>query len=288
LSSPGSSDYQQAREALGARFRELRKQAGFSGKQLAERLGWSQPKVSRIESGQRTPAEEDLLAFVQLVGAPAEVADELLARARTVHTVYAAWRRQLSSGAAAGQRDILELEASARLVRAFEPSVVPGMLQTSEYARQMFGDVVALYGIPSDVDEAVKTHLGRQQLLYDPGKRFEFVIAEPALRYQFCPPAVMRAQLDLIRALSNLEAVEIHLLPVGAKLPFMPLHGFWIFDDELVKVETVSTGVEVREPDQVSLFVQVFNRLRAAAYSGDSARESLTRLIEDWRRAEAE
>ena len=101
MSSPGPSDYQQAREALGARFRELRKQAGFTGKQLAERLGWSQPKVSRIESGQRTPAEEDLLAFAQVVGAPAEVADELLARARTVHTVYAAWRRQLSSGAAA-------------------------------------------------------------------------------------------------------------------------------------------------------------------------------------------
>jgi len=288
LSSPGPSDYQQAREALGARFRELRKQAGFTGKQLAERLGWSQPKVSRIESGQRTPAEEDLLAFARVVGAPAEVADELLARARTVHTVYAAWRRQLSSGAAAGQRDILELEASARLVRAFEPSVVPGMLQTSDYARQMFADVVALYGIPSDVDEAVKAHLRRQQLLYNPGKRFEFVIAEPALRYQFCPPAVMRAQLDLVRALSNLDAVEIHVLPIGAKLPFMPLHGFWIFDDELVKVETVSTGVEVREPDQVALFVQVFDRLKAAAHSGDPARESLTRLIEDWRRAEAE
>ena len=288
MSSLGPSDYQQAREALGARFRELRKQAGFTGKQLAERLGWSQPKVSRIESGQRTPAEEDLLAFAQVVGAPAEVADELLARARTVHTVYAAWRRQLSSGAAAGQRDILELEASAGLVRAFEPSVVPGMLQTSDYARQMFVDVVALFGIPSDVDEAVKTHLRRQQLLYDPGKRFEFVIAEPALRYQFCPPAVMRAQLDLVRALSNLEAVEIHILPIGAKLPFMPLHGFWVFDDELVKVETVSTGVEVREPDQVALFVQVFDRLKAAAYSGDPAREFLTRLIEDWRRAEAE
>jgi hypothetical protein len=98
----------------------------------------------------------------------------------------------------------------------------------------------------------------------------------------------MRAQLDLVRALSNLEAVEIHILPIGAKLPFMPLHGFWVFDDELVKVETVSTGVEVREPDQVALFVQVFDRLKAAAYSGDPAREFLTRFIEDWRRAEAE
>jgi transcriptional regulator with XRE-family HTH domain len=282
------SDYQQARDALGARFRQLRTDAGLTGKRLAEELGWSQPKVSRIERGQRTPSEEDLLAFARVVGATAEIADELLTRVRTVHAVHAAWRRQLAGGAAVGQHDILELEASVRLVRAFEPAVIPGMLEIDDYARKLFDDVVALYGIPNDAEEAVRVRLRRQQLIHDPAKRFEFIIGEPALRSQFCPPAVMRAQLDLVRALSNLEAVEIHILSVGAKLPFMPLHGFWVFDDELVKVETVSTGVEVREPDQVALFVQVFDRLKAVAYSGDPAREFLTRLIEDWRRAEAE
>jgi transcriptional regulator with XRE-family HTH domain len=281
------NDYQQAREALGARFRQLRKDTGLTGKQLAERLGWSQPKVSRIERGQRTPSEEDLRAFARVVGATAEVTDELLTRVRTVHSVHAAWRRQLAGGAAVGQHDILELEASVRLVRAFEPAVIPGMLETDDYARKLFDDVVALYGIPNDAEEAVRIRLRRRQLIHDPARRFEFIIGEAALRSQVCPPAVMRAQLDLVRALSNLETVEVSILPTDVKLPFLPLHGFWIFDDELVSVETVHTRVEARDPSEVALYRRVFGQLKAAAHGGEEARALLTRVIEDWRRIEA-
>jgi transcriptional regulator with XRE-family HTH domain len=279
-------DYQQAREALGATFRRLRKDAGLTGKQLAEQLGWSQPKVSRIERGQRTPSEDDLLAFARVVAATAENADDLLAQVRTVRGVHAAWRRQLAGGAAVGQRKTLELETSVRLLRAFEPAVIPGMLETEDYAGKLFADVVALYGIPNDVEEAVRVRLRRQQLLYDPAKRFEFLIAESALRTQFCPPAVMRAQLDLVRALSNLETVEIYILPSDAKLPFMPLHGFWIFDDELVSVETIHTQVETSDPSEVTLYLRVFDQLKAAAHGGEAARELLTQAIVDWRREE--
>jgi transcriptional regulator with XRE-family HTH domain len=281
------SDYQQAREALGAKFRQLRKDAGLTGKQLAEHLGWSQPKVSRIERGQRTPSEEDLQAFAQVVGATAEIADELLTRVRTVHSVHAAWRRQLAGGAAVGQQDILELEASVRLVRAFEPAVIPGMLETDDYARKLFDDVVALYGIPNDAEEAVRIRLRRRQLIHDPARRFEFIIGEAALRSQVCRPPVMRAQLDLVRALSNLETVEVFILPTDAKLPFLPLHGFWIFDDELVSVETVHTRVEARDPSEIALYLRVFGQLKAAAHGGEESRALLTRVIEDWRRIES-
>jgi transcriptional regulator with XRE-family HTH domain len=280
------SDYQQAREALGARFRQLRKDAGLTGKQVAERLGWSQPKVSRIERGQRTPSEEDLQAFAQLVRATAEITDELLTRVRTVHSVHAAWRRQLAGGAAVGQHDILELEASVRLVRAFEPAVIPGMLETDDYARKLFDDVVALYGIPNDAEEAVRIRLRRQQLIHDPARRFEFVIGEAALRSQVCPPPVMRAQLDLVRALSNLETVDVFILPTDAKLPFLPLHGFWIFDDELVSVETVHIRVEARDPSEVALYLRVFDQLKASALGEEAARALLTRVIEQWRQIE--
>jgi transcriptional regulator with XRE-family HTH domain len=280
------SDYQQAREALGARFRQLRKDAGLTGKQVAERLGWSQPKVSRIERGQRTPSEEDLQAFAQLVRATAEITDELLTKVRTVHSVHAAWRRQLAGGAAVGQHDILELEASVRLVRAFEPAVIPGMLETDDYARMLFDDVVALYGIPNDAEEAVRIRLRRQQLIHDPARRFEFVIGEAALRSQVCPPPVMRAQLDLVRALSNLETVDVFILPTDAKLPFLPLHGFWIFDDELVSVETVHIRVEARDPSEVALYLRVFDQLKASALGEEAARALLTRVIEQWRQIE--
>jgi hypothetical protein len=158
------------------------------------------------------------------------------------------------------------------------------MLETDDYARKLFDDVVELYGLPNDAEEAVRIRLRRRQLLHDPAKRFEFIIGEAALRSQVCPPALMRAQLDLVRALSNLETVEVSILPTDAKLPFLPLHGFWIFDDELVSVETVHTRVEARDPSEVALYVRVFDLLKAAAHGGEAARALLTRAIEDWRR----
>jgi transcriptional regulator with XRE-family HTH domain len=278
------SDYQQAREALGARFRQLRKNAGLTGKAIAERLSWSQPKVSRIERGQRTPSQEDLIAFGRAIGATADVVDDLLARLHTVHAAHGVWRQELAEGAAIPQRETLELESTARLVRAFEPAVIPGMLETEDYARKLFADVVDLYGISNDAEEAVRVRLRRQQLLHDPAKRFEFLIAEPALRSRFCSPAMMRAQLDLVRALSNLETVDLYVLPSDATLPFIPWHGFWIFDDELVTVETVHTGVEASDPSDVTLYLRVFDQLKASAHGGEAARELLTRAIEDWRR----
>jgi hypothetical protein len=69
-------------------------------------------------------------------------------------------------------------------------------------------------------------------------------------------------------------------------LPFMPLHGFWVFDEELVSVETVHTRVEARDPNEVALYLRVFEQLKAAAHGSEASRELLTRAIEDWRRLE--
>ncbi len=200
---------------------------------------------------------------------------------RTVHAVYPARRRQL--GAPNGRHDTSAVEAGARLIRAFEPSAIPRILQTADYARRALAEVITLNGLPDDGEEAVGLEMLRQQRLYDPGKRFEFVIGEPALRSQSCPSPVMRAQLDLVRALSNLETMEVSVLPTGAKLPFVPLHGFWLFDEELVSVETLAIEVQVRDPQEIALYVQVFGRLKAAARVGAAARALLTRIIEDWR-----
>jgi hypothetical protein len=80
--------------------------------------------------------------------------------------------------------------------------------------------------------------------------------------------------------------VEVSILPTDAKLPFLPLHGFWIFDDELVSVETVHTRVEARDPSEVALYLRVFGQLKATAHGSEAARGLLTRVIEDWRRIE--
>src|SRR6266498_5415335 len=91
--------------------------------------------------------------------------------------------------------------------------VVPGLLQTAEYARARFAQGVRLHKVPDDVDEAVRLRVQRQEILYRPDKRFHFVLTEAALRNRLCPVDVMLAQLDRLVALSALRNVRLGIIP---------------------------------------------------------------------------
>ena len=73
---------------------------------------------------------------------------------------------------------------------------MPGLLQTPEYARYRLSESLEEIGAADDVDEAVGARMQRQQVLYRPGKRFNFVITEAVLRYRLCPPEALAGQLD--------------------------------------------------------------------------------------------
>jgi transcriptional regulator with XRE-family HTH domain len=142
-----STDFQQARNTLGARLRELRTEAGLTGRQLAGRLGWLPSKVSKLENGKQTPSLADLEAWARGVGSP-ESAAELKGRLRGFETRYRSWRRQLASGHRARQEaGIVEL-AQTRVMRGAEFGVVPGIFQTAECARAVLTRYVELSGTP--------------------------------------------------------------------------------------------------------------------------------------------
>ncbi|MFF5176622.1 Scr1 family TA system antitoxin-like transcriptional regulator [Micromonospora sp. NPDC000316] len=89
------------------------------------------------------------------------------------------------------------IEEWLRLIRHFETVYVPGLLQTADYARRILTEMVELHNLDiADVDAAVASRMQRQHLLYDTSKRFEFLLAEPVLRWLLCPAEVMRGQLD--------------------------------------------------------------------------------------------
>lgn len=135
-----STDYQQAREALGIRLRELRLAAAggrLTGAALARRLGWPQPKVSKLENGRQTATPEDLRAWSDGTGQP-EAYDELLARLRGFESHIRSWRRQLSSGHKRVQDTHLAAHGDATVLRGWETSMVMGILQTPDYARSVF------------------------------------------------------------------------------------------------------------------------------------------------------
>src|SRR5260370_16315026 len=207
----GVTKVHEARRALGLRLRELRREAGLTGSALAASLSWPASKVSKLEKGWESPSDRGIRAWTETTGAGAE-AEALLASLHTLETQHAEWRRVLRTGLHAHQRELVDLEGKTKLLRAFEVTTVPGLLQTAEYARARFEEAVRVHGIPNDVDEAVRARLRRQEVLYRPDKRFHFVVTEGAVRFRLCPDEAMIAQLERLVALSAMRNVELGII----------------------------------------------------------------------------
>ncbi|GII90120.1 helix-turn-helix domain-containing protein [Sinosporangium siamense] len=270
----------QAREALGVRLRELRQSSGLNGREFARRAGWLATKVSKIEHGKQTPSEADLRIWAGVCGADDEVVS-LCAQLRNLELAYATWRRQLRAGTAARQRRLSEIEAKVGLVRWFEPSTVPGLLQTAQYARAIFAQVIAVHGLPDDLEAGVTARMDRQRVLRQPGQRFHFLVTEAALRNLVCPPEVLKSQVEGLIASAGMPSVALGVIPFGARLAKSPVHGFVIRDEALVSVETFAAELSLTQPEEIRLYGRIFDLMRESAVYGKAARKVLLRVIDD-------
>ncbi|MFF7730615.1 helix-turn-helix domain-containing protein [Streptomyces sp. NPDC008001] len=271
-----STDFQAGRVALGARLRELRTEAGLNGKDMAARLGWQRSKVSRLEHGKQTATPEDLKAWAREAGAPGE-ADDLLARLKGLESQQRSWRRQLASGHRGVQERYVAEYRSTSTVRGYEATVVPGLFQTPDYARHLLLHNAELMRSPRDTEEAVRARMQRQEVLYQPGRTFHVMVWEGALHALICPREVMAGQLDRLVSLIGLDRVHLSVIPLGAPLTLSPKHGFWIFDDSRVIVETINTELHLESDEDVALYGRVWDRLHQSAVSGAQAHRLIAR-----------
>ncbi|MEV4298018.1 helix-turn-helix domain-containing protein [Microbispora rosea] len=278
------SGFHQARIDLGAQLRRLRENARLSGKDLAERLRWQPSKVSRIENARQTATEDDVAAWGKAVEADPQAIDGLIRQAAGLLERHDTWRQRNRTGLAALQQDVRDLETRTRLFRAFEPGMVIGLLQTTEYARHIFGKVGRAYASADDVDDAIRLRMRRQEILYDPARRFRFVMPEAVLRYRLAPPDVMRGQLDRLIAVTTLPNVEFGLLPFEAQLPSALMNSFWIYDDCLVGVATRTRDLLLRDAEDVAFYAEAFEELCEVAAFHDDARALIVRALDDYAR----
>ncbi|NEB41782.1 helix-turn-helix transcriptional regulator [Streptomyces sp. SID14515] len=268
-----STDYQQAREALGVRLRELRLSAvggRLTGTDLAERNGWNKSKVSRLENGRQTPSPDDLRAWAAATGRP-DAYGELLGRLRGFESHIRSWRRQLASGHKAVQDIHLSAHADTSVFRGWEPSMVFGILQTPDYARSIFTGYAELQRSPRDTEEAVRSRMRRQQALYDPSKRFHLIMWEAALRALVCPPTVLRAQLDRLAGAVGMDTVELGIIPLSASLKIPPATAFWIYGDRQVIVENWHAELWIDDGSSVETYLRTWRTLRESAVYGVDA-----------------
>ncbi|MEU6726188.1 helix-turn-helix transcriptional regulator [Nonomuraea wenchangensis] len=278
------TSFQQARIDLGGQLRQLREAAGLSGKELAERVRWQPSKVSRLENARQTPTEDDVVTWAQAVGAAADTTDDLISQALALQERHDSWKQRYRSGLAAIQEDMRDLEARTKLFRAFEPGIVMGLLQTSEYARHVFRKVKRLYSAADQIDAAVRVRMQRQEILYDRGRTFRFVVPEAALRTMLAPADVMRGQIDRLLAVSTLPNVEFGVIPAETELPSAPINGFWIYNDAMVGVATMTKDLVLREPDDLAFYVQAFDDFAKVAEFDESGREVMIRVLHTYRK----
>jgi transcriptional regulator with XRE-family HTH domain len=280
-STPGSA----SRAALAARLAALRKTAGLSGNALARRMGIVQSRVWKIEHATLTPSEKDIWAWTEATGHGEQTAAllEMLTEARAEKEFSTALGRK--GGAAELEEAIRVTEGQYTRIGEFQPAVVPGILQTADYAREVMSVTSgprAWGASDADVEAKIAVRLLRQEILYGTAKQVQVVISEAALRVILTSPETMAGQLNKLLAVTRLPAVELGVIPFGIRLPAYPF-GFRIYDSELVVVEAVSREPDVTDSEAVAVYAGAFEALRQAAVTGDEARRMIAAAAESLR-----
>ncbi|WP_329010230.1 helix-turn-helix domain-containing protein [Streptomyces sp. NBC_01601] len=268
-----STDYQQARAALGTRLRELRFSCPggrLTGQQLAQRLGWQGSKVSKLENGKQTATPEDLRAWADATEQP-EVYAELAARLAGFESHIRSWRRALANGFKPMHEGLsAEIERTSEMW-LWEESVIPGLLQTPEYAHHVIRRYAELLGFANDIEAAVRSRVRRQEWLYRPGRKLHVLMWEAALRSLICPPTVLAAQLDRLTGLIGMDTVELGVIPFAASVKIVPANGFWVLDDRVVVAEDWHAEMWLDDADNIALYSKVWHTLHESAVYGTEA-----------------
>ncbi|MEE1762948.1 MULTISPECIES: helix-turn-helix domain-containing protein [unclassified Streptomyces] len=277
-----STQVQEALQALGARLRGFRKDAGFaSGRAFARATSWQESKVSRIENGKQRPSEDDIRVWCETTGQGDQLGD-LVAIVRHVDELWLEWRRQLQTGVEKRQRQAIPVYAKTKVFRIWHPTLIWGTLQTADYAAEVFQQGVSYYEIPNDTEAAVAKRLERQQYLYQGERIFNVLLGEQALYTNFGGPEVMKGQLDRLLAVMRLPRLSLGIVPKSAPTLIWPGNAFSMFDARLVLVETYSAEFSVSQPREIELYTKAFALLKQSAVYGTAVRDLISTAIQHY------
>jgi hypothetical protein len=270
------------RRRLGAELRRHRDAAGVTIDAMAERLGCSASKISRIETGHTSATPRDVQDMLDICGVDSAEASELVQIAREAR--QKGWWHPYSTvltGAYVG------LEAAARSVRAYEQQVVPGLLQTESYAA-----AVIHAGRPDITSEEMSRRIhvrkSRQSLLtQDDPIDLWVVLDEAVVSRPVGGDEVMRAQMRHLAVASELPNVTLQVLPfdVGAHAGMDGTFAILDFpeagDPNVVFAENATGGLFLEKSDELRKYGLIFDHIRSTALTPEESRKMITMRAEE-------
>jgi transcriptional regulator with XRE-family HTH domain len=271
------------RKRLTVELRRLREQAGLTCEDVGRRLECSGTRISRMETGRIGARPGDVMELLEIYGVTGVAADSLVQLARDARRKgwWHAYGRVLPPWFEA----YVGLESDAVRLHDFQPSVVPGLLQTEDYARAV------LRGAPQarraeDIGQQVALRMRRQAILDQPRPpQVQVVLSESVLWVQVGGPAVMRAQLLRLADLAGRPDLTLQILPLRAAAhvqsvsPFTMLEFADPADPTVVYLEHLTGSLILEDVAQVRSYRALFDHLRAEALGPGPSADLIARTV---------
>ncbi len=271
------------RARLAAALKDARASAGISGTEAATRTGISQSKISKLERGLLLPSPEDVTALARAYRMPRAERTALNALASDLKEAASA-KIVLARGMAEMQRRIGQLEAASTHIFGFQPFMVPGLLQTDAYMRQVFGNPPPQEeDDATQVDDAATARHQRQGVLDDETKQVELIVTEGALRWHVGSPDLMAEQLDHITDQVQRPNLHLGFIPWSTPVTIFPLHGFHLYDSEAAIVGTLTATASLTSGGDIATYRDMATALREVAVFGDEAAQHFSRIGSEYR-----
>jgi hypothetical protein len=276
------------RRRLGAKLRALRGELTLD--EVADRSGgeFVSSKLSRIETARSAAKSKDIDTLLDLyVELGRDVTDELRAALLTLTKEGAqrGWWHSYRGVLTPVYEDLISLEAEAETVSSWQLGVVPGLLQTGEYAREIIRATAMSEAVEARVDALVEVRLARQAVLTreDPLVLWS-IIAEQSLRSTSEVDGLMHDQLGRLLSMGRRPNVNIQVLPSHAPLHVGQLGSFTVLgfgphaDLDVVHTEGLTSALYVEEREQVAAHRDAWQRLTSAALSVEASADLIAEI----------
>lgn len=274
------------RRRLRSELRTARQESGLTQDQVAAAMDWSLSKVIRIEGGAVGISTNDLKALLACYGVTDDAkVRELIVLARRARE--RSWWSTYSDVANPRLLQYVEFEMAASALRAFQPLVIPGILQTYDYARILMRQFTG-FASEEQIDKLIELRMRRQEILDTPDQsQFFFVLDEAVIRRTVGGEAVLRRQLLRLVELAGKPNVSIELIPFSAGVhpglegEFSILEFNDGSDDVLFQENSRSGMVQLTDPDTVLNYREIFEQLRRLSLGPDGSINYLERIASD-------